>query len=324
MWNLITLDGYFEGENSWDLDFHQLVWGKELEEFSIVQLKSADILVFGKTTYMGMADYWTTETEEVEIAKLMNNIQKVVCSSTLKSTNWNNTAILTNVVDEITKLKTEGNGNMFVFGSGNLSETLMKAGLFDEYRLCISPVLLGKGKLLFNQGIHNQKLKLVETIPLATGGIILRYTPENMKEIQFSIEINASKENVWATLWEDTTFRDWANAIDEGTYMKGEMKEGNEIQFISSVNGYGVTSLIEKLNPNTFVLFRHEADTKENGQQEREKEWMGGTESYSLTENNGATTLIAKMDIPLELEEIFNIRFPKALERIKILAEKMQ
>jgi dihydrofolate reductase len=178
MWNLITLDGYFEGENSWDLGFHELAWGKELEDFSIVQLKSADILVFGKTTYIGMADYWTKTTDEVEIAKFMNEIQKVVCSTTLKSTNWNNTTILTNAVAEITKLKTEGNGNMFVFGSGNLSESLMKAGLFDEYRLCIAPVLLGKGKLLFNEGILYQKLKLVETNPLSTGGIILRYTPD--------------------------------------------------------------------------------------------------------------------------------------------------
>lgn len=54
--------------------------------------------------------------------------------------------------------------------------------------------------------------------------------------------------------------------------MKGVMKEGNEIQFISSVSGYGVTDLIEKLNPNEFVLFRHGVDTKESGQQEREKE----------------------------------------------------
>jgi len=145
-----------------------------------------------------------------------------------------------------------------------------------------------------------------------------------MKEIQFSIEINASRESVWATLWEDTTFRDWANAIDEGTYMKGVMKEGNEIQNISSVNGYGVTSLIEKLILNEFALFRHSADTKDSGQQEREKEWTGGTESYSLTEKNGVTTLIVKIDVPQELEEIFIIRFPKALERVKNLAEKVQ
>lgn len=145
---------------------------------------------------------------------------------------------------------------------------------------------------------------------------------ENMKEIQFSIEINVSKERVWATLWEDVTFRDWANIIDEGTYMKGVMKEGTEIQFISSVNGYGVTSLIEKLNTNEFVLFRHSADTKEIGEQEREKEWTGGTESYSLAEKDGITTLTVKTDVPQEQEETFNIRLPKALERIKTLAEK--
>lgn len=144
-----------------------------------------------------------------------------------------------------------------------------------------------------------------------------------MKEVQFSIEINTSKEKVWATLWEDITFRDWASIIDEGTYMKGLMIEGNEIQFISSINGYGVTSLIEKLNPNEFVLFRHESDTQESGQQEREKEWTGGTESYSLTEQNGVSTLIVKTDIPLEQEEYFNIMFPRALERIKVLAEKV-
>ena len=178
MWNLITLDGCFEGENSWDLRFHELVWGKELEDFSIAQLKSADLLVFGKTTYLGMADYWTTSTDEVEIAKFMNEIPKVVCSTTLKSADWNNTTILTNAVDEITQLKTEGDGNMFVFGSGDLSVSLMKAGLFDEYRLCMAPVLLGKGKLLFKQEIPYQKLKLIESRPLATGGIILRYTPD--------------------------------------------------------------------------------------------------------------------------------------------------
>ena len=143
-----------------------------------------------------------------------------------------------------------------------------------------------------------------------------------MKTIEFSIEINAAKECVWATLWEDATFRDWASLIDEGTYMKGIMTEGNEIQFLSSLNGYGVTSLIAKLSPNEYVLFRHNADTKESGQQEREKEWTGGTESYSLSEKNGVTTLIVKIEVPQEQEETFRIRIPEALERIKTLAEK--
>jgi hypothetical protein len=142
-----------------------------------------------------------------------------------------------------------------------------------------------------------------------------------MKEMQFSIEINASKEKVWATLWVDDSFRDWASIIDEGTYIKGTMEEGNEIQFISSVNGYGVTDLIEKLIRNEFVLFRHSADTFESGKQIRTNEWTGGSESYSLIEENGITTLLVKTDVPPEQEETFSFRFPRALERVKALAE---
>lgn len=145
-----------------------------------------------------------------------------------------------------------------------------------------------------------------------------------MQKLQFSIEIKASKEKVWHTLWEDKTFRDWSNIIDEGTYMVGDMEEGNEVQFISSVNGYGVTSLIEYLTPNEFVLFKHMTDTKESGEQEREKEWTGGQESYSLTQRDGNTILAVELDAPPEQVETFEERLPKALERIKELAEKLQ
>jgi hypothetical protein len=56
-----------------------------------------------------------------------------------------------------------------------------------------------------------------------------------MQKQQHAIEIMASKEEVWNTLWEDRTLRDWASIIDEGTYMVGVLEEGNEVQFISSV-----------------------------------------------------------------------------------------
>lgn len=152
---------------------------------------------------------------------------------------------------------------------------------------------------------------------------IREFEEENqVKEIQFQIEINASKKRVWKVLWEDRTFRDWANKIDEGTYIEGEIQEGKDIQFLSSVNGYGVTSLVEKFRPEEVAVFRHRADTKKSGQQTREKEWTGGLESYSLKEKNGVTTLVVVMDIPLELEEIFQTSFPKAMERIKELSEK--
>jgi hypothetical protein len=142
-----------------------------------------------------------------------------------------------------------------------------------------------------------------------------------MQKMQFSIKIKAPREKVWSTLWDDKTFRDWANIVDEGTYMTGEMKEGNKVQFISSVSGYGVTSLIEKLSLNEFVLFRQVADTKDSGKREREKEWTDGTESYELIEKGGITNLTVNIDVPPGQEETFKIRFPKALERVKMLAE---
>src|SRR5690554_6556464 len=93
MWNIITLDGYFEGTKSWDLPFHQVVWGQELEKLSIEQLHSADYLVFGRVTYEGMAAHWTT-SEEGEIADLMNKIPKLVFSESLKSADWNNSTLI--------------------------------------------------------------------------------------------------------------------------------------------------------------------------------------------------------------------------------------
>ncbi|GBF51231.1 dihydrofolate reductase [Leptospira ryugenii] len=178
MWNLLTLDGYFEGEKPWDLSFHGNVWGKELEDFSLSQLKTADYLVFGANTYKGMAEYWTNASEdEGEISKFMNNLPKLVCSTTIKEANWKNSTITSEAENEITKLKTSGTGNIFVFGSGILSASLMKAGLFDEYRLCIAPLFLGRGRKLFKTGIPSLPLKRIETLSLSSGALIIRYMP---------------------------------------------------------------------------------------------------------------------------------------------------
>jgi len=177
MWNVITLDGYFEGKTNWDLNFHELVWGPELERLSIEQLKAADMLVFGDATYKGMAEYWATEKGEV--ADLMNSIKKIVCSKTREKADWNNTTIIKDAVSEIRKLKNEGDRPMFVFGSAILSQNLMNAGLFDEIRLCIAPIVLGVGRRLFTDGNTKRNLKLLEARPIKNGGVILRYEVAN-------------------------------------------------------------------------------------------------------------------------------------------------
>lgn len=117
------------------------------------------MLVFGRTTYQGMAEYWTKAEEQIEIAGFMNGILKVFCSSTPKTAGWNNTIIVKDAVAEIPELKRQGDGDMYVFGSADLSGSLMNAELFDEFRLYVVPVLLGKGKLLFPRGITHQKLQ---------------------------------------------------------------------------------------------------------------------------------------------------------------------
>ncbi len=174
MWNIITLDGYFEGEKNWELPFLEIVWGSEMERFSLEQLNSTDYLVFGRTTYEGMAAYW--KTAQGEIADFMNKLPKIVCSRTLNSVDWNNSILIKeNVADEIAKLKAKGNKDMYVFGSANLSETLIKENLFDEYRICIAPVIAGKGRYLFPKGLPERKLSLISSEPLMTGGVIFKY-----------------------------------------------------------------------------------------------------------------------------------------------------
>jgi len=175
MWNVITLDGYFEGKKNWDLSFHNVVWGQELEKISIEQLKSADFLAFGRITYEGMAAYW--KTAEGEIANLMNEIPKLVFSKTLVSADWNNSILIReNAAAEISKLKTQGNKDIYVFGSANLSETFISNNLYDEYRIGIAPVILGSGRPLFRQGISSKNLTLISTQKLSTGGVILTYS----------------------------------------------------------------------------------------------------------------------------------------------------
>ena len=181
MWNIITLDGFFEGDQNWDLSFHEVIWGPELEKLSIEQLHAADYLVFGRVTYEGMADYW--KTAEGEIAGLMNEIPKLVFSRTLTSADWNNsTLVKADASEEIIKLKEQGSGDMYVFGSAILSETFINDNLFDEYRIGIAPVILGSGRPLFNHVAQTKKLDLVSTQELATGGVVLKFNPKGEDE----------------------------------------------------------------------------------------------------------------------------------------------
>lgn len=177
MWNLVTLDGFFEGPRSWDLGFHKLAWGEELEQFSIEQLKSAGALLFGRITYEGMAAYWT-KAQGVD-ADFMNRLPKFVFSRTLAKADWNNTTLIKDHAEEtVAKLKRQPGKDIYIFGSAALSSTLMQHGLIDEYRLALVPVLLGKGNPLFKLD-QKAEMKLLDARQLSNGCVILRYEPRN-------------------------------------------------------------------------------------------------------------------------------------------------
>ena len=181
MWNLITLDGFFEGTKSWEIDWHEYVWDEELEKFGIEQSKSMGMLLFGRVTYEGMASYWTTAKGET--ADFMNSVPKIVFSRTLEKADWNNSRLMKeNVAEEVVRLKQQPGKDLFIFGSANLSATLTKEGLIDEYRLALTPIILGGGNPLFKSSAERKQLKLVESRPLKSGCVILRYQPKKERE----------------------------------------------------------------------------------------------------------------------------------------------
>jgi dihydrofolate reductase len=179
VFNLITLDGYFEGPNR-DISWHNV--DKEFNEFAIAQLNATECLLFGRLTYELMASYWPTPaalTDDPIVARLMNSIPKIVCSKTLAKVEWSNTRLVKeNIGEEIRKLKEKSGKDLAVFGSANLSLTLLHLGLIDEYRIFVNPVILGEGRSLF-EGVRGKfNLKLLSAKAFASGNVLLRYQPE--------------------------------------------------------------------------------------------------------------------------------------------------
>jgi dihydrofolate reductase len=181
-WTMVTLDGFFEGEKQWDLGFHSDGWSDELNVMSQEFGAKAGLLMFGRVTYEGMKSYWTTTSDEdSETTRYMNALPKLVASRTLTASDWNNTRMTSDPVGEITRLRKEPGKDIYIFGSADLTDGLLKAGLIDELMLGIVPVTLGKGNPFLKQGGEKTKFTLIEARPLKSGTVIVRYTPQNVK-----------------------------------------------------------------------------------------------------------------------------------------------
>lgn len=181
LFNMISLDGFFEGPDD-DLGWH--VTDEEFDQFAIEQLKQVGAILFGRKTYMMMASFWTSQDAKAEdptVADLMNNTPKVVFSHTLQAVKWNNSRLVKgNAADEIRKMKNLPGADLIIFGSSELTASLMDANLIDEFRLMVNPVILGNGRPMFKSYKRQHKLKLVNTCIFRSGDVLLTY--EQQKE----------------------------------------------------------------------------------------------------------------------------------------------
>jgi len=176
VFNLVTLDGYFAGEGG-DISWHMV--DEEFQELAKAASNSGNTLLFGRKTYQLMESYWPTPEalkNDPIVAKGMNSAQKIVFSRTLEKADWNNTRLVKDdMLAEVRKLKQGAGKDLTVLGSGSIVAQLAQEGLIDEYQVLLNPVVIGKGRTMF-EGVRDKiALKLIKTRTFGNGNVLLTY-----------------------------------------------------------------------------------------------------------------------------------------------------
>jgi dihydrofolate reductase len=153
--------------------------GMDLSDLSAAGFDGKDReLVLGRKTYEIFEAYWPYQPADDPIARTLNAAKKHVASRTLKSLQWNNSSLLgADIVSAITALKAQPGHDLQIIGSGNLIQTLHAASLIDEYNVWTYPVVLGRGKRLFEDGARPCALRLVASKVSKNGVVMSTYVP---------------------------------------------------------------------------------------------------------------------------------------------------
>ncbi len=179
VFNHVTLDGFFADMNG------DMSWAHkddaEWNSFVADNASGGGQLIFGRMTYDLMAGFWPTpyaiENMPV-VAERMNNLPKVVFSRTLDKAPWNNTKLMKgDIAAEIRKMKKEPGEGMAILGSGSIVSQLAQEGLIDEYQIVVNPLVLGKGRSMFDGIKEKLTLKLTKTRTFSNGNVLLCYEP---------------------------------------------------------------------------------------------------------------------------------------------------
>lgn len=181
VFNHITLDGYFVDANG------SMNWAKagqddpEYNAFVGENASGDGTLLFGRVTYDLMIKYWPTpmaKQHNAVVAEGMNKMPKFVFSRTMDKASWNNTTVVKgDLVSEVRKMKEASGNGMAILGSGSIVAQLAPAGLIDEYQVVVNPIILGKGRTMFD-GVKDQlNLKLTKTRSFKSGKVYVCYEP---------------------------------------------------------------------------------------------------------------------------------------------------
>jgi dihydrofolate reductase len=171
---LVSLDVIMEKPQEWSFSYSN----DEMEEANAAGMASSDAMLLGRVTYEEFAAFWPYQDRtEQPYTDYLNNTPKYVVSRTLQEPlEWqNSTLIKGNVAEEISRLKEQPGKDITIVGSGALVRWLLHEELLDELRLMVHPIVLGRGKRLFEEGAHQKALELVDSRTFRTGVVYLTY-----------------------------------------------------------------------------------------------------------------------------------------------------
>jgi dihydrofolate reductase len=170
---LTSLDGVVESPDKWSFPYFNEEMGAEVAKVP----SEMDAMLLGRVLYQEWSQFWPARTgDDSPFADFINSVPKFVVSTTLEQADWNNTTVIRgDLVEEIGRLKDQPGRNIGMSGSATLVRSLLKAGLVDELRLSVHPIVVASGRRLFDGLTDQVPLGLVATRPTSTGIVNLTY-----------------------------------------------------------------------------------------------------------------------------------------------------
>jgi dihydrofolate reductase len=177
----LTLDGFVGGPNG-EMDWMTWNWDDELKSYVSELTNEVDCILIGHNLAKGFIPYWASvkadpSNPEQPFGSLMTDTPKVVFSRTLQSSEWDNTTIANDPVQEVKRLKAQPGGDIIIYGGASLVSSFIKHDLIDEYNLFVNPVAIGNGLPIFKENDKKFELKLVSATPFPCGIVTFQYVP---------------------------------------------------------------------------------------------------------------------------------------------------